>query len=264
MFTGECYSEALRLTTRVNVILPEPGCDATPVCTGTPKTLYLLHGLGADAGEWARLSKIEYYAKKYNFIVVMPEVHRSFYTDAVSGPRYFTYVCEELPALCEKWLRLPAGRENTFVAGESMGGYGAVKCALRVPERFGAAATLSGALDLPALMRRVQSGAWPEMLPQEAQALFGPDGSVPAADDVIALVRMAAKDPDRPRLIQLCGTEDFLYEDNRAFRTAAEQAGYGHTYMEWPGEHAWPFWDAAIQRALQFFCGLSLTETPLY
>ena len=83
-------------------------------------------------------------------------------------------------------------------------------------------------------------------------------------DDELALVRRAAKDPLRPRLLQLCGTEDHLYADNQRFRRAAEEAGYGHTYREDPGEHAWPYWDKAIQRAIQFFCKLNWDETPLY
>ena len=68
----------------------------------------------------------------------------------------------------------------------------------------------------------------------------------------------------RPRLLQLCGTEDFLYENNQRFRSAAEEAGYGHVYMEAPGEHAWPYWDRAIQQAIRFFLGLSLLDMIYY
>ena len=64
-------------------------------------------------------------------------------------------------------------------------------------------------------------------------------------------------------LIQLCGTEDFLYEHNRRFRLAAEEAGYGHCYSEGPGEHARPYRDRAIQTALRFFLGLE-TDGEFY
>ena len=64
-------------------------------------------------------------------------------------------------------------------------------------------------------------------------------------------------------LIQLCGTEDFLYEHNRRFRLAAEEAGYGHCYGEGPGEHARPYWDRAIQTTLRFFLGLE-TDGEFY
>lgn len=264
MFTGEFYAQSLRMTTQLKVIFPDPSNDADPVVGGEPAALYLLHGLGANAGEWTRFSKIEYYAKKYNLIVVMPEVQRSFYLDAACGPRFLTYVGEELPEICRTWFRMPGSREKTFIAGESMGGYGAVKCALRRPKQYGAAASLSGVLDFPRLIRDVRAGLWGDFSSREADALLGPGAPVPPEEDVLALVRKEAQDPDRPRMIQLCGTEDFLYADNLRFKAAAEAAGYGHTYLEWPGEHAWPFWDVAIQRAIQFFYELDLRSTPIY
>ena len=79
LFTGNFYSKNLRMTTRINVIFPDVSNDVTPLYEGTPKVLYLLHGLSGNSDEWTRFSKIEYYAKKYNFIIIMPEVQRSFY-----------------------------------------------------------------------------------------------------------------------------------------------------------------------------------------
>ncbi len=263
-FSGSFYSEALRMNTRLCVIFPDESNDVTREIPGEPSVLYLLHGLSGNCEEWMRFSKIEYYAKKYNLIVVMPDAGRSFYCDPPGGSRYFTYLADELPALCAKWLRLSAARENTFIAGESMGGYGAVKLALRRPERFSAAASLSGALDHRALARRVLCREWTDMCPEELDALHGPGGLPKPEDDVLHLVREAAKRSGRPRLLQLCGTEDFLYEDNQTFRCAADSAGYGHVYREDPGEHAWPYWDKAIQRAIWFFLGLDEETVVLY
>lgn len=78
LFTGNFYSKNLRMTTQINVIFPDVSNDVTPLYEGTPKVLYLLHGLSGNSAEWTRFSKIEYYAKKYNFIIIMPEVQRSF------------------------------------------------------------------------------------------------------------------------------------------------------------------------------------------
>ena len=264
IFSGNFYSESLAMTTRIQVIFPDLSNDVTPVITGTPRVLYLLHGLGGDCEEWTRFSKIEYYAKKYNFIIILPEVQRSFYCDTSYGPRYFTYIADELPAICSRWFRLEDARENTFIAGESMGGYGAMKAALSRPQRFAAAASLSGALDYGALCRRVMSGEWSDMLPRELKAINGPSGLPGGEDDLQELLAGAAGAALRPRLIQLCGTEDFLYEDNQNFRKAAEKSGYGITYLEGPGDHEWPYWDKAIQHAFQFFCGLDLHSTPIY
>ena len=83
----------------------------------------------------------------------MPEVQRSFYTTGKVGIDYFHYVADELPAICGKWFHLDQRRENTFIAGESMGGYGAVKIALNRPGRYEAVASLSGVLDYVGLRR---------------------------------------------------------------------------------------------------------------
>lgn len=85
LFTGNFYSKNLRMTTQINVIFPDVSNDVTPLYEGTPKVLYLLHGLSGNSDEWTRFSKIEYYAKKYNFIIIMPEVQRSFYTTGKVG-----------------------------------------------------------------------------------------------------------------------------------------------------------------------------------
>lgn len=263
-FEGDFYSEQLGFTTRLHVIFPDASNDVTPVRCGEPKVLYLLHGLSGSSGEWTRFSKIEYYAKKYNFTMIMPEVQRSFYCDVPGGPAYFSYVTQELPTICERWFRLDGSRENTYIAGESMGGYGAFKAALRCPERYAAAASLSGVLDYRGLCAQVLDGEWPDMRPEELRLLHGPEGLPGEADDLLKMVGRAAANPHRPELIQLCGTEDFLYEGNQRFRQAAEQVGYELTYREAPGNHEWPYWDKAVQHALQFFCGLDLDTTPLY
>ena len=78
----------------------------------------------------------------------MPHVHKSFYTDEAYGNRFWTFLSAELPSIVHPFFRLSDRREDRFVAGLSMGGYGALKWALRQPDRFGAAASLSGALDI--------------------------------------------------------------------------------------------------------------------
>ncbi len=263
LFRGSFYARSLQMTTQLNVIFPEESNDVTPIMKGTPRVLYLLHGLSANAEEWTRFSKIEYYAKKYNFIIIMPEVQRSFYTDMAYGPRYFSYVADELPQICQRWFNLSADPKHTFIAGESMGGYGAVKIALKRLGQYQAVGMLSGVADWISLAQDIHSGAWPEMQPSELTAIYGPAAMPGSEDDLLALVQGAASNPNRPQLIQLCGTEDFLYESNRRFLETAQAAGYGHTYLEWPGDHEWPFWDVAIQRTFQFFCGLPL-DGPIF
>ena len=145
------FSKALNQTVSVNVILPEvkkqsPEAGAPD---GTYKTLWLLHGLSRDRTVWMRRSNIERYADKYNLAVVMPEVGRSWYTDTCNGEKYFTFVTEELPAVCRSYFKgMSEKREDNLIAGNSMGGYGAVKAALHHPDKYFACASLSGSLDI--------------------------------------------------------------------------------------------------------------------
>ena len=117
---------------------------------GSPPVLYLLHGLSDDDTIWLRRTSIERYVAPLGLAVVMPQVHRSYYTDEAYGGRYWTFLSEELPQLVDTFFRLSTDRRDTFVAGLSMGGYGAIKWALRQPHRFAAAASLSGVLDVAA------------------------------------------------------------------------------------------------------------------
>ena len=122
---------------------------------------------------------------------------------------------------------------------------------------------LSGVLDY-VLTEMVLAGNWEDMSPQEIQSFHGEAGKPEEWENPLFLVEKLAKDENRPRLIQFCGTEDFLYENNQKFRKVAESNGYGHVYLEGPGDHEWPYWDKMIQRAIQFFLNLDLQTTKLY
>ncbi len=235
------FSETLQLSTSMNVILPQPARARYPV-------LYLLHGLSDDHTIWLRRTSIERYVDPLGLAVVMPAVHRSFYADMARGNRYWTFVSRELPALARGFFPISRRREDTFVAGLSMGGYGAFKLALSFPQRFAAAASLSGALD--------QAGPAPHdadpAMVAEMENIYGDlDKLAGSPNDVMHLARQVAKSAGpKPRLYQCCGTEDFLYQQNLRFRDQALALGLDLTYEEGPGEHEWGYWDRMIQRVL--------------
>ena len=135
------FAETLELSTSMTVVLPQEG-------DGPPPVLYLLHGLTDDHTAWTRFTSIERYAYDKGIAVVMPQVHRSFYANEAVGLKFWDFLSDELPAVVERLFNVSTRRADTYVAGLSMGGYGAFKWALRQPERFAAAASLSGALDL--------------------------------------------------------------------------------------------------------------------
>jgi len=256
------HSPALKMMTTMTVILPDPVSgegEEKPVPERGWKTLYLLHGLSDDNTAWTRQTSLERYAAPLALAVVMPAVQRSFYTDMARGGAYGTFASRELPEICRSFFRLSADRRDNYVAGLSMGGYGAFRVALGRPEAFGAAASLSGAMDIGRRVREELDPDQDEEFLRELESIFGPLDSFPESrHDLFALARRVAESGEpAPRLYQCCGTEDFLYGHNVRFRDHAESLGLDLTYEEDRGEeHTWGYWDRKIQRVLQWLAPL--------
>lgn len=252
-------SGVLGLMCNMKVILPQ-GVLTAKKNVRVP-VLYLLHGLSDNESVWTRRTSIERYADQYNLAVVMPSTHRSWYTDAKQGYRYYTHVAEEVPQIARSLFPLSEKREENFIAGLSMGGYGAFKIALRNPDRFCAAASLSGAVDISQRMADVLGTE----TVAEFERIFGPLAKVKGGEnDIFHLLGKLAggvKGATRkevckkiPRLFQVCGTEDFLYSANIRFRDYVQKLGVNldYTYAEGPGAHSWDYWDARIQEVLNW------------
>lgn len=239
-----CFrSETLGQHVMANIILPE--CE--PPCSGFP-TLWLLHGLSDNHKSWCRSSNIEKHVERSGLAVVMPDAYRSFYTNMQSGQKYWDYISEEIPAVMRRTFRLSEKREDNFVVGLSMGGYGAFKLGLHQPHRFAAVGSLSGALDIKNRIPEEDSGLYAEMY-----NIFGNEEILESSGgNLISLVNTASEPEKYPRFYQACGTEDFLYQDNQNFLSAADTAGLDITYEEGAGDHNWIFWDAYIQKFLKF------------
>ncbi len=243
------FSEALSLSTTMTVLLPQQTSTQIGMeghtAGGPPPVLYLLHGLSDDDTIWLRRTSIERYAAPLGLAVVMPQVHRSFYADQAYGGRYWTFLSEELPELVASFFRVSGSRDDTFVAGLSMGGYGAFKWALRRPERFAAAANLSGAVDITGLRTGRERPEDPRMF----ERIFGDEGPAGTPDDLLWLIDQA-EPAALPSLYVCCGTEDALVDGNRAFADACSTAGIPVTSRFGPGGHDWAYWDTQIQEVL--------------
>lgn len=243
------FSETLQLSMSMNVLLPRLTAAQRAALGPDHRfpVLYLLHGMSDDHTAWTRYTSIERYTRTLDLAVVMPAVHRSFYTDMADGYRYWTFVSEEVPSVVESLFPLSTKREETFAAGLSMGGYGAFKLGLRLPHRFSYAASLSGALDMATRMGEPQ----PER-DAEYRRIFGSAGSLAGSEnDLVHLARaVAAAAGPKPKLYQCCGTEDFLYDNNLRFRDIAQSLDLDLVYEEGPGQHEWGYWDQQIQRVL--------------
>ncbi len=246
------FSETLGMSCTMDVILPEETSGGQIGMKsygreGESPVLYLLHGHSDDHTIWQRRTSIERYVAELGLAVVMPGVHRSYYTDMARGLPYWTFVSEELPQIVQRFFRVSNRRADTFVAGLSMGGYGAFKLALRQPERFAAAASLSGALDIAPLQELYAAAKGTTM-----GLAFGEPGAVRGTEDDLLFMaeKLVENGSPAPLLYQCCGTEDFLYENNLVFRDRALALGLPLTYEEGPGEHEWGYWDQQIQRVL--------------
>lgn len=241
------YSEILGLNTEVNVVIPQRSTVGeigikTKATDDKFKCLYLLHGLSDDYSIWLRRTSIERYANRYGICVVMPSADRSFYTDMKYGLKYYTYIAKELPTLVRQFFNVSDKREDNFIAGLSMGGYGALKIALRENESFCAAAGLSSVTNL----LREEFDA-PTMVP-----ILGEELKVNENDDLFYLAEKTDKKALKPRIYMAVGTEDFLYNDNVKFKEKLESLNYDFTYVEAPGAHTWEFWDEYIEKALEW------------
>jgi S-formylglutathione hydrolase FrmB len=248
------FSETLGLMSTMHVLLPQRTmADAQQKRTPKYRTLYLLHGHSDDHTAWQRYTSIERYAEGLNLAVVMPAVHLSFYNDMAHGLKYWQFISEEVPALVRDMFPFSAARKDNFVAGLSMGGYGALKLALTHPDRYAAAASLSGATDINEVVKPVRNDPNSKAWMAEMRTVFGDLRKVPGSkNDLFALARKVARAPVRPRLYQCCGTEDLLYEDNIRFRDHVRKLPLDLTYQEGPGEHNWEYWDAMIQNVLRW------------
>ena len=233
------FSDVLGLSMSANVILPQNTKGKLPC-------LYLLHGWSDDHTTWSRRTSIERYVANKGIAVVMPAGHKSYYCDLKGGDRYWEYISEEVPQIMRDFFPLSDKREDNFVAGLSMGGYGAFKLALNKPEQFSAGASLSGAVGTD----------WAEHSRKsiDVDIAFGSEEEYKTSINNLAYVaqELSKSTKPKPRLYQCCGTEDFLYDNNRKYKALMETLDFDYTYEEEPGSHEWGYWDMKIQRVLDW------------
>jgi S-formylglutathione hydrolase FrmB len=207
--------------------------------------LYLLHGLSDDYTAWTRRTSIERYVQDLPLIVIMPDGDRSFYCDAQSRPagRFETFVTHDLIRIVDATFRTIPARDGRAIAGLSMGGYGAMKNALKFPDLYCAGISYSGAL---LAASRNQPPEW--SLAEEWRTVFGE--SPPGGPNDILAVSTAIERAKLPGIWIDCGSEDFLIKDTRAFHEHLLTLNIAHEYAEHTGEHTWEFWDQALLRTL--------------
>lgn len=210
------------------------------------KVLYLLHGITDDYTCWSRHTNIERYAEDKNILVVMPSANNSFYCNMAHGPRYYDFIVDELPKFIKMLFPISTKREDTFIAGLSMGGYGAIKIALKNPNKYAAVASLSGALDIIGGLEGLYRM---DMIPEN---IFGDCACLEeSGENIFSLLEKNKINADKiPPMYLAVGYDDFMYEANVNFNKLAEKLKYNIIFVSDKGGHEWNFWDKYIQEVL--------------
>lgn len=207
--------------------------------------LYLLHGANSGAADIQQRSDVVQLAITNRLIVVMPEAGLSYYTNAehLRHARWEDAITSDLLRDAEARFPVLEGRAHRGIAGISMGGYGAVKLALKHPELYGFAATMSGALDItrrPPSLRR-----WGQTL--RIWTVFGLRRNSRQSEDVFNLLnRSAVGDIQHMRWFSTCGKNDPLYAVNARFMREMQQRGAKFNIIATPGYHDWQSWNTAM------------------
>ncbi len=251
-FEVNFFSDVLGMCMSMNVIIPQKTYGNIGVHEGetgeTFPTLYLLHGMSDDHTIWMRRTSIERYAEEKGIAVVMPNAYLSWYTDMKYGYNYRTFIGEELVKICRSFFpHMSKKREDTYISGLSMGGYGALAIALTYPETFSISATLSAGFDPTHLYDPTGKSTFFTDIFGDIDAFEG------SKNDLFSLAEKVKNDgKTMPKVWIWCGTEDFLYHENVRMRDRLRELGYDLTYTETPGDHQWKYWDREIQNILSY------------
>lgn len=253
LFTCEFSARSLGKQDRVVVALPQlPGYMQKSHQEGKLRCLYLCHGLSDNETNWSRWTQADLFAQEFGIAIVMMGVARSFYTNMKYGPAYYDYVTKDVPDFVEATFPISTDNRDRFIGGNSMGGYGSMKIALREDGRYAGVMPFSAVCDVEEFF----SDEHPERQ-CDRMLIFGENAPVPDEENIFYLIE---KNKSRPKFYMGIGTEDFLYSQNVRLRQKMDSIGYAYHYHEIPGDHNWHVWNELLQDALKYFFPADTTE----
>ncbi len=247
VFLDSVYSNAVGGYKRFNVILPKDYFKTDE----RYKVVFLLHGYSGDHTDWKNRTSLVQYLSNYAFVVVTPEADNSWYTNSpiLKNRNYEDYIIKELIPYVEKRYRVISTKHGRAIAGLSMGGYGAIKFAMKYPHLFYYAGSFSGAFRWPSLIEKNRN-----LLNQSLKEAFGEKRTEHwDKNDVLVLVD-SINSATLPYLYISCGKDDQLeglLDSNRKLVEKLQKKGATYEYHEMPGEHNWIFWDLEVNNFLK-------------
>lgn len=237
----EYYSQALKQYREMTVLYP----DASEVTTEEAMdrdipVLYLLHGMNGNQNSWTGRTNLERLVRHTNVIVVMPNCDNGWYTNTASGVNYFDAVAIELPKIIRRFFpNATTKREKTFIAGLSMGGYGAFKIAFET-NQFAWAGSFSGAL--------VEEEDFKDLISEDYTYWKGIFGEFSQENFAKHSLSNSAKQSDgKTKCYAWCGEGDFLYEANLHTVDVLKTMGVELEFQVDPGTHDWYYWEQQIE-----------------
>ena len=236
------WSMALERWSRIAVLIPP--------APGPHRLLYLLPGLGADPYSWLTEYAIAPALAPLRSLVVIPEAGRGYYAN---DPRpsgqgaWENYIMRDVTGFMERAFQVRKGRQNRSIAGISMGGYGALRLALRHPNYFAKTAALSPSLYFSHTQHPRRAAFQTELA-----AALEPDDH-----DCFELAKLLAPasaptPPDRPEIWFAAGRGDAHLEINQSFHAHLQRLKWNHTYVEAEGGHDRAFWMRHIPAMISF------------
>ena len=248
------YSNSLMRTATVNVIIPTDKRTDLGQLAAPEKfpVLYLLHGILGNYTDWISGTTVQSLADQYDLCVVMPSGDNKFYVDSSkTGDRYGKFISEELPDFIERTFPVYRDREHSFIAGLSMGGFGACVNGLKHPEKFSCIGLFSAALIKDNILKSRNQNVQDLLTRKNYETIFDLDdakefeGSVNDYDQLAENLKDAE---NKPLIWMACGTQDSLHKADAAFAKKLKKLGLEVTWSEWKGKHDWIFWQECIMK----------------
>ncbi len=252
------FSKSLMRTVTFNAIVP---ADKTAISAQTSmqkkqyKTLYLLHGIFGNHTDWIANTRIALWAQERDLVVIMPAGENKFYVDNKKSMDKFTeFVGDDLVNFTRKLLPLSEKREDTFIAGLSMGGYGSCITGLNFAHTFGYIGMFSASLRIDTIHLSTNDDPILYRRKDNYESIFGDVSKIKGScnDNKWLITNLKENDNKIPYIYQVCGKQDFLIEQNRDYHKFLIDNSVNVHYEEWEGTHDWKFWDEAILKFLNF------------
>ena len=257
MIAIDAAFESIVLKTQVNVkvYLPNPENFMHPVTdfkkryTFKPfKTLFLLHGMMDSAVQWVENTSITRLAQEADIALVIPSCGNNFYVNTLYGSAYSDFISRELVGFVRALFPLSEKREDNYIWGISMGGYGALRMGFIHPEMFSKVIAMSPTSDIEFAARFASA------LGINAEYILGSWKNLAGSDyDLRKLAEDAVRGPvSVPELLLIIADEDHMVRDNSEFRDTVNQLGIKNEFRTYPGDHSWNFWDAHVKECIDW------------